>query len=594
MIRLFRRQRTGRSRRLGLPGAVATGLALLGTAGARAGGGAPIASLAWERASVLAPDFPTSTYRLVDLDGDGAAELLVVGRQGQVRTWRHEGKTILAERPSGTLDLPDPAHCILAVDDVLGTGGPPQLVVASPSGVRLYRPDPDAGFVGEGEALTGRARFRIRVGAPTYVDFVQDINNDGGLDLVLPAGDYVELWMNDGPPPHAHTAASDDAGSDLPVLRRAGKVSVRVKRDRATDASALSDQLESIFTIPRLETRDFNGDGRPDLLVDEGRRRSFHLQREDGSIPVGADVAVNLTIFRDTTSEASIRPGRTLAGPDRAVLEIEDLDNDGIPDFVIAHRRKVWVFHGTRAGPQFTEPSSILKVADDVTLIGVLPLDDDPYADLFILKVQVPSVASIAVGIMGDLDVEITALGYAGDEGRTFKKTPSWRGELTVRLPPILEILKNPEALLRRLDEAAARLRTTATGDCNGDGIRDQLMVSEDRKRVEYWQGRGGDGADADDDPIDIAIRRYFFEDTDRMWDLDRILNLIGDLADAVSMTGDRPPDATFDLGTAGGSSLQSFGTGDLNGDGRDEVVVEYHRNVVARATAFAVFRLGD
>ena len=53
-----------------------------------------------------------------------------------------------------------------------------------------------------------------------------------------------------------------------------------------------------------------------------------------------------LEIFKDTTPRADLRPGRIWAGSDRTRYLSRDLDNDGVPDYVIAHRRKVWVFHG--------------------------------------------------------------------------------------------------------------------------------------------------------------------------------------------------------------------------------------------------------
>ena len=42
-----------------------------------------------------------------------------------------------------------------------------------------------------------------------------------------------------------------------------------------------------------------------------------------------------------------------------------DLNDDQIPDTVIFHRRKLWFFHGTKNGPQFSEPSAIIKSAED-------------------------------------------------------------------------------------------------------------------------------------------------------------------------------------------------------------------------------------
>ncbi len=529
------------------------------------------ASPTWVRGQVVEPDFGVAASRLVDLDDDGGEELLIVGRRGEVQTWQYtDGRA----KQTGMLELPDARRCILALADVRGTGRP-QLVVASPAGVVVYRTGPGAGLAATGEVLSSRARFQLRVGEPTFVSFVQDVNSDGRPDIVLPAGDSCELWLSDG-----------DA------LRSAGRLSVRMKRGRTTTAAALSDRLEDSFTVPRLKTRDVNGDGRPDLLVEEGRQRHFHMQRDDGTFPPRPDVSVNLDIFRDTTSKASVRPGRTLAGPDRASYEITDLDGDGITDYVIAHRRKVWIFHGSRQGPQFTEPSVILKVADDVTLLLVLQLDDDEYPDLFLLKVQVPTVAAIAMGLMGSLEVEITALAYASVDGASFAPSPARRGELAVSLPPIVDILKNPEALLERVDNAAQKFDTGTTGDLDGDGRPDRLLVTADGRRVQYWRGHEDADAELDARELDDALRRFFFENTKRQWNLDEILELIGKLAElrALRITGDRPPDDLFHLDMPQGAVLRGMKTGDVDGDGRDEVIVEFTTTASEETTSFGVY----
>lgn len=68
---------------------------------------------------------------------------------------------------------------------------------------------------------------------------------------------------------------------------------------------------------------------------------------------------------------------------------------------MIAHRRKVWVFHGTKDGPQFKDPSNVLKTADDVTTMLTVDLNEDKFVDLVIIKVEVPSVATIMTGFFG-------------------------------------------------------------------------------------------------------------------------------------------------------------------------------------------------
>src|SRR5690606_9218677 len=173
--------------------------------------------------------------------------------------------------------------------------------------------------------------------------------------------------------------------------------------------------------------------------------------------------------------------------PDLALLHSEDLDADGIPDYVIAHRRKIWVYHGTPQGPRFDAPSKILLLAEDVSFLMLLRLDADRYPDLVVFKVQVPTLASLLLGTFTEWAIRIRSLGYANEGGKTFAKVPRWRQETTVRLPPLASLLGDPEAVVARFRAAGARfLRSTATGDLDGDGAPDVLVQTDDRKALEF------------------------------------------------------------------------------------------------------------
>jgi hypothetical protein len=496
-------------------------------------------------------DFPVSDLRVVD---DIRDRLLVVGLDGQVRTWSVDDAGALRP-PLGSLVLPDPRFTLLALTDG-------ELLVLSRDGARLCRPAADGAFGPECVVVAPQARFRMRTGRPLFADIVQDINGDMVPDVVVPGVEESEVWIG----------AGEEGG--VRGLRRVASVAVDVDRIEAMAAENLSDRLECSFLVPRLRTADVNGDGRLDLLVESGRTRAFHMQGADGTIPPAPDVSVDLSIFRDTTPAAAIRPGRTLAGGDRPQYRSLDLDGDKVPDYVIAHRRKVWVFHGNRERPQFTEPSSILKVSDDVTTLLLARLNDDAFPDLLLFKVQVPTVATLLLGALGEWEVEVTALGYASEGGRTFSRTPAWKSEISVRLPSILRILKNPGALLDRFEEAGKKFRRGSEGDLDGDGAAEMILESEDRARLEVWRGTGKGTEKAEE--LDALMRRILFEEGDRVWNLDRILEFFESLAEqrARSLTGGRPPDATLplreDLEYAG------FELCDLDGDGRREILVRY------------------
>ena len=509
--------------------------------------------------------FPVAEQRVLDADRDGKSDLLAVGERGEVRVWRHDAESgRFGAAAMGSLVLRFPDRTLLAVADLHGDGSPPQLVEMTKDGVSVHRVERDGAYARGGELVAPRAKFPLRVGRPRFAEIARDVNGDGRADLVVPRGDECDLWLN----------AGLDGQTKLPSFTKAATIRMELQREIATRTEALSDVLEMSFRVPNLRIADVNGDGRRDLYVENGRTRSWHLQREDGSFPATPDVTLDLSIYRDTTPEASVQLGRTLAGGDDQRLETRDLDGDGIPDYVIAHRRKVWVFHGTKAGPQFTDASDILRVADDVTALMLVRLDGDAYPDLLLLRVQVPTIATILRGLVSEWDVEIFALGYANDGGRKFDTSPKWKGGADVRLPALLPILRNPEALVRRFEEVAKKFRRSVPGDFDGDGRPDAALVDEAGERVNVFASQDGSGGEDGE----RAIGDLFFGEEQRTWDLDSILSWLGDVAErqASRRTGGRAAVASWKLRSDEGWQRTGIDAGDLDGDGRAELVIAY------------------
>jgi len=579
----------------------------------------------WSLFGTIEPPFAVANQVFVDLDGRAGAEMCVVGLAGEVRSVRHaDGRRGLAPEVRGGLVLSDPSHTVIALARMSAGAGPAELVAASPHGVELFRPDADGVLRGEAMPLLPRTRFRLRVGAPTLADIVQDVNGDGRNDLVLPAGEKLELWIqqpsgsasahdatnadsdasaderardtssandagtsrtaNAKPDPNASANANDkvtanDKSPAIPRFRRAASVRVPVSSARDTDANELSDVLAFELSIPRLTMQDVNGDGRPDLCVKDGDVRAFHLVAADGSIRERPDVSVDLALFRDTTPEAEIKPGRTLAGGEKQHYEVRHLDGDGIPDYVIAHRRKVWVFHGSKNGPQFTEPSTILKADDDVTGLVLADLDGDKLPDLVLFKVQVPSIASILRGLVQEWEVEIDAAGYKNLAGKTFDTKPAWKNALYLRLPSILSIVRDPQALLHRFEEVGRKFRRPTEADFDGDGRKDLALVSEDGATLEMWMGRER-SPQTERESNEALLRKFVFDDPEHVWDLDRVIAFMGGYAQRRTqlLTGDRPSDARVELRAPGEFDLSGVYASDVDGDGRAEIVLRYLR----------------
>ena len=291
--------------------------------------------------------------------------------------------------------------------------------------------------------------------------------------------------------------------------------------------------------------------------------------------------------------KAEVRPGHTLAVSDSATYDTRDLDADGIPDYVIGHRRKVWVFHGNSNGPQFKEPSTILKTSDDITSLQLVRLDQDKYPDLLLIKVQIPTIAALVRGIFGEWDVEITAAGYLSKEGRTFESTPSKRAELAVRLPAILRLIKNPATFVKRFEDVGARFRRSVWGDFDGNGTRDVVLASEDGKQLELWLSEAGQDESKRSIDGEALLAELLFDDPKRVWDLDRIAGWLGGIGEqrTAVLTGGKASTAQFPTRLRSDATLSSLEAADLDGDGRSELVLTYTM-IPGGATVFDVLRL--
>ena len=519
----------------------------------------------------FATELAVSAELCTELDGVPGAELLLVSGDGRVRTWSVDPAThAFAIEPYGMLQLADPAHALVQLAHVLEGETRPQLVVVDGKGVHLHAPGEHGAFAAESVDLVTRYKQKLRVDGPTLAPIVQDVNGDGRDDFVLPNGDLLEVWIR----APAQTESGD--ATRKPVFTRAAQVKTQVWHSRETSAEKLSDVLSARLTIPDLSLQDANGDGRPDLVVSDGDRRAWHLVRADGAIPETPDVVLDLSLFKDTTPTAEFATGRTLPGGDTTRLETRDLDGDSIPDHVIAHRRKVWVFPGTKAGPQFTQPTTILKSTDDVTALALIALDGDERPDLLLMKLQIPSIGAILRGLVAEWTVSIDFAGYRNKDGKSFDTSPAWRSTIDVQLPAILEIARDPEAILKRFEEVGKKFRAPERGDLDGDGKSDVALLVEDKSALEVWRGAEATERNPRDD--EALWRKLIFDDTNKTWDLDRVLAWISGLADehVARATGSRSADARFTLRKAEEFQLLGLRTCDVDGDGSVELLLEY------------------
>jgi len=533
-------------------------VALLATASAMALGVG--ATTAQGPLATLQPEGAVVATLVADTDGDGRVELLLVGGDGVVLRHGLDAKGALVRRGGATLR--DPTHTLLAVADIHPEPGV-ELVVCDTSGTSWVRwPAEDVVAPADGQPLVRRARNQIRVDRPRVSSFVQDLNSDGRMDVLLPTLQGVQPYLQDAP-----------AADGTVQFRSMALLPVRAQA-RVGERGAGSDpELQGEVVVPQVQTSDLNGDGRPDLLTRERSRRAFHLQAEDGTFR--EPVEVDIDQFEDSTPKATVAPGETVVLGDRQLLQRGDIDGDGIPDFVVAHRRKVWTFLSSKEGPQF-QKARTQAVADDVSAMLVLDLDDDAKADLLAFQVQLPGVASLILGLVQSIDIDIRAVGYRSENG-AFAGTPAWRRTVTLRIPPILSLLGKQQELVQKFTDIVSKARLGVRGGFLGTGRKDLALLGTDGKSLELY-ATDGNGPTLDSSSGRKLLRRLLFEDPNPLFDLDRIFSLVSGILDdqAGGLVGDRKPVATVPLRDAKEWRVADLLVGSFDGAPRDGLMVVY------------------
>lgn len=526
-----------------------------------------VASLGAQTAESFTPSTPIAAYVASDLDGDGRAELVLIAPNGELRVAsRPAGGGALVES-SPCLTLARPRNAALALADLDGDGRR-ELIVFDDRGAFAHRLGEGFAFDAAPQSLTTDARLRVRLGRPTFAEIVQDLNGDRRADLVLPVADACEVWLQKP----AGTAV-DAAGGTAPIaFELAQSIPQVLAHSVSADGLQLAERYTNELRVPQLDVADVDGDGRPDLRAREGKKRRFFLQDAAGRF-ADKPIEVDLALFRDTTPEAQVATGTTLVVGDDQQMQDGDLDGDGIPDYVIAHRRKVWSFLAGTGGPQFKK-ADVRIVAEDVTGLLLLRLDDDPRVDLCIFKVEVPSAVELVLGLVSSIDVPIKVLGYRTDEKGSFARKAQWNRELTLRIPSILKLLGQADDLVERFLKVLGKLRWSALADVDGDGARDLALVTEDETAIELW--RNPPSVSETDGASDQRWKSLLFDDPDTVFDVERLLKLAAQLLDdrTGTLTGSRAADRRSSLPVAAGTGIAGIFAADLDGDGASETVL--------------------
>jgi hypothetical protein len=245
--------------------------------------------------------------------------------------------------------------------------------------------------------------------------------------------------------------------------------------------------------IVSIDTGDFNGDGKPDLVV------------------YGTPAEVEILLNEGPGRFGSPRKVTTGEGVERAsALTVADLDRDGRDDIVLLAEHELVFVYQTATGT-LSEPERVPHTADNPWLVRALDVDGDGARDLLILDTAGEQPIHIRFGTpekklgpeqrfavevpravaFGNLDDQ------PGTEILTIENQSGRSRVLSLDRSGTDEANKRGRLAFFALPQGNERGRSLAVGDLDGDGKKD--IVVTDPSNAQVWaylqSGRSGLGA---------------------------------------------------------------------------------------------------
>ncbi len=405
--------------------------------------------------------------------------------------------------------------------DVARIGDRDLLITCEPG--RLNAWDPDS--ASEYELVSVSSSFKPpREDEVPHVDVTRDVNGDGGIDLVVPAGDGFQVFVQlaDG-----SFADPVDVGPPADLDRIYGADGYRYDP----------------WSVSRVHPFDYNGDGRVDLVSWNGDHFEVHVQDDQGLFdPVPVTFTVGVRFDSDDLS--------TLADGDmtgRMLHSFDDLNGDGVADLVIyslegdrvSDKRSAYeVHHGTRNADgrvHFASDADVSIQSEGHIQLAMKRMDfgSDREAGLVVTTIEnrylESSLFKRIKGFLGD-DVWLNLAFYRIDGGRIPEKPTTTRriqldGAPSPREPgwvPLDVVLQGGKHVLRK-DRAAyprAFNKNLFIGDVTGNG-RSDLLIEWTHRELHVFAGVPGQDLFAEQ-PRKVAVDLPADEEYAWMTDLNR------------------------------------------------------------------------
>jgi hypothetical protein len=296
-------------------------------------------------------------------------------------------------------------------------------------------------------------------------DFLYDLDDDGFPDLVLPVGDSIQLWMG----------SSDGfvRGPDLGALSRL----------ELDSGGGLMGSVSRRLVVPRLMPEDVSGDGRPDLVVNDGTSVRQYVLTADG-FPAEPTRVLDLSQFRADIRELKVDLGN-LTRSVRFLVQDKwaDLDNDGDLDVMILADGTVRVFLGDENGVDLSRQKPPLKVRGNVFYIYAARIDPDPIPDLVLVRVEDLGIGTLLKAALFSWEIKFDFLVFRGRGDGRFETRVFRERNAKLRGDSLLSVYKEERDKFSDLRRKIVRMC-----DSDGDGQRTDLVTLEADGTLLVWK----------------------------------------------------------------------------------------------------------
>lgn len=253
------------------------------------------------------------------------------------------------------------------------------------------------------------------------IDFVQDLNNDGMDDIILPDFEHLNLWLSD--------CCGARHAQSLPIAARL----------EINESSVNYDDQDIYFA-------DMNGDKQTDLvIVEQGKLKVFEQNSNKQFTPLPKDIPINKAIYglnwwdmrgpNDQEMDQSNIKHRKVKG-------IEDFNADGIPDLAVEFTNSAGVldktidyefFYGEfkQGKLRFSEQASTSITSDDtLSNLSFLDINMDGRKEVAVSSFDIGISQIVSALLSGSIDQDV--LIFSMDGNNQFSKTPTVSQEVEI------------------------------------------------------------------------------------------------------------------------------------------------------------------